>query len=463
MQIDLSRATAKPGIARPPTPGAGFSPFDDDISAGPSLELDVQGGGLPPRISSPSIPIARPAPPPPISQRSLAPHAPLTPPDGPAQAPIATDAFDAKALADYGPAPDAFWRTPLYAYRVMTRRAELRRTLARTKEEAESILKRVEDALVSLGERARSLAKDGGGTLTESMLERVRGAEELLRNRGSALSGARDSHQATLAEIDARLTGGEAELARAIEEETQKAQAHETADADVKRAEAKLKRVDIELRATGSAPTLPDAHTPEHEAAAAELARMHGEASCGGAGPRRSPPRCRGGASSNDRDQRRAHCRDRTLRAPGKCTRRRSRRRRGAASLGLGRARSWPPRRCEQRRSGDGGSDARARRGRAARGASSPEDEVGRAARIGDPLIRSGEGPLRDRPRGARAHDPRRPRVFPVHLSGVRGLIAGFWSDGGRREGGFFAEVGGGSGVCSRSSRSVMMGSRIPS
>jgi hypothetical protein len=266
LQIDLSGAV-KPGIARPPTPGAGFNPFDDDMSAGPSLELDVQGGGLPPRISSPSLPIARPAaPPPPISHRSLA-------ADGVAPARSThTDPFEAKALADYGPPPDAFWRAPFYAYRVVTRRAELRRAHARTKEEADHILKRVEDALVALGERARSLAKDGATTLTESMLERVRAAEDLLRNRDGALAGARDGHEASLREIDARLATGEAELGQATEAEGRAKAAHDAAEAAAQRADAKLKRVDIELRAQGSAPTL-QAHTPEHEAAAAELAK----------------------------------------------------------------------------------------------------------------------------------------------------------------------------------------------
>ena len=40
-------------------------------------------------------------------------------------APLEVDPFEARALVDYEPPPDAFWMTPMYAYRVLTRRAEV--------------------------------------------------------------------------------------------------------------------------------------------------------------------------------------------------------------------------------------------------------------------------------------------------------------------------------------------------
>jgi len=253
LQIDLSNVQPtkpnKPGVARPPTAadrgGAadqeiGFSPFDDDISGGPALELDVTGGSLPPRISSPNVSTAPaaslPAPPPPMSSsRSLpAPSAPERP---------AVDAFEAKAFADYGPAPTAFWLAPLYAYRVVTRRAALRRDLHGKKSEVEQTSKRVEDALVSLGERGRALAKGG-----EAALARVREAEDLLRSRDGALAGAMDAHRSALGEIDARLAAAESELARARDEEARATTARDAADEDHKRSDAKLKRLEIEIR-----------------------------------------------------------------------------------------------------------------------------------------------------------------------------------------------------------------------
>jgi hypothetical protein len=237
LQIDLSAAEpAKPGIMRPPTPGAGFSPFDDDISGGPSLELDTVGGSLPPRISSPSV-SQGPAPPPPapISHRSLQP--PVSAP--PAKASV--DPFEARVLADYGPKPEAFWHTPKYAYRVVTRRSALQRDLTTKRAEAQRTLKRVDDALVSLGERAR-------GSASGDALERVKQAEELLRGRDGALAQAMDANKGALGEIDVRLGAVETELARVREELARAQAASEAAEQDFQRADARVKRLEIEIR-----------------------------------------------------------------------------------------------------------------------------------------------------------------------------------------------------------------------
>jgi hypothetical protein len=242
LQIDLSAAEAppKPGIARPPTPGAGFSPFDDDMSSGgPAIELDTVGGSLPPRISSPNVNASQPAPPvppAPISHRSLQPPVQAL---EPAKPPV--DPYEARVLADYGPKPDGFWNAPMYAYRVMTRRSALQRDLATKKTEAERALKRYEDALVALGERAR-------GTAPTNAIERVKQAEDLLRSRDGALAQSMDAHKGVLAEIDARLGAAEAELARARQDEAKAQAVREGAEQDFQRADAKVKRLEIEIR-----------------------------------------------------------------------------------------------------------------------------------------------------------------------------------------------------------------------
>jgi hypothetical protein len=257
LKIDLSdTAPAKPGIAQPPTPGA-FSPFDDDFSSGPSLELDTQGGSLPPRISSPSVsnPPSMPSmPAAPVSQRTV-PQAPAA-----SSAAPAVDPFEAKVLADYGQ-PGAFYTAPIYAYRVVTRRSALRRDLVAKKSEADRTQKRVEDALVSLGERARALAKGGSAAL-----DRVKQAEDLLRGRDGALAGAMDAYRAAVAEIDGRLSAAEAELARARQDESRASSARDVADEEHKRADAKVKRIEIEMRNGAQ-------RAAERDAAAAEVAQ----------------------------------------------------------------------------------------------------------------------------------------------------------------------------------------------
>jgi hypothetical protein len=245
LQIDLSEAQApKPGIARPPTPGVGFNPFDDDISAGPSLELDTTGGSLPPRASSPGPTSASslpPVPPPPVSHRSLQP--PMSAPPAPEAPKPAVDAYEARVLADYGPKPEAFWHAPMYAYRVVTRRSALQRDLASKRSESDRAQKRVEDALVALGERGRANARPG-----IPALDRVKQAEDLLRNRDGALAGAMDAHKGTLGEIDGRLGAAEIELGRAREDQARAETTRDAADEDWKRADAKVKRLEIEIR-----------------------------------------------------------------------------------------------------------------------------------------------------------------------------------------------------------------------
>jgi hypothetical protein len=254
LQIDLT-AAAKPGIARPPTP-QGFSPFDD-IATGPSLELDVQGGGLPAHVAAPSssplLARALPAPPPAPSHHTLSAEPP------PLE--VTADPFEAQALADFGPPPQAFWLAPMYAYRVMTRRSELRRGLTQTRDEADRTKKRVEDALVAFGEKARTLIKEGAA------LDRVKAAEDLLRSRDSALAGTMDAQRGALAEIDARLVSARAELASAKSSEAKASSFRDIADADAKRSEGKVKRIDIEARASGTA------KQADRDAAVAEAAK----------------------------------------------------------------------------------------------------------------------------------------------------------------------------------------------
>ncbi len=261
LQIDLSDAIApKPGLARPPTPGVGFNPFDDDIGAGPAIELDVSNGAsLPPRASSPQMNAASIPAAPVSAPRSLAPtsqpSAPALPPSKP---PV--DPFDARAYADYGAPPDAFWRAPLYAYRVATRRGQLVRDLAAKRAENELTTKRVEDALVAFGERARALAKGGAA------LDRVNEAEALLKARDGALATTTDAHHTALGEIDAKVAAASAELAHLQNEEARVQAERDAAEDDQKRTDAKIKRIDIEIR-NGA-----QNRAQERDALAAELA-----------------------------------------------------------------------------------------------------------------------------------------------------------------------------------------------
>ena len=238
LQLDLSPAVRPVSAPAPAPPPASHpedhDPFEDDIAAGPSLELDTAGGSLPPRISSPQLS----SPPAPVSAPSLKP----LPVPAAAPPPGAVDPYEARVLADYGPPPDAFWQAPLYAVRVMSRRGELRRQLRERKDEEKQSSQKAEDALVAFGERVRAHVSDG------PMLDRVRAAEDLMRSRDSALAGMMDAHRAELGAIDGRIGPSRDELTHAQREEAAAQAAREAADADTKRADAKVKRLDIEMR-----------------------------------------------------------------------------------------------------------------------------------------------------------------------------------------------------------------------
>ena len=265
LQLDLGAVGLQPPPARPPpsTPAPlsadAPDPFDDDLSAGPALELDTSGGSLPAPLSQRSLaqepaPPAVSAHPQPVEARSSTAPKP------------AVDPFEARALADYGPPPNAVWLAPLYAYRVLSRRRELQRLLAQKRVEAETSARRAEDGWVAFGERAREVLERNGGR----GLDQVVAAEQVLRGRDGALAGAMDAYRAELAVVDERLGGAEGDLARVSQEQERLVALCEAAEEDRKRAEAKVKRLDIEIRNAGALE--PGARAAERSSLLAELA-----------------------------------------------------------------------------------------------------------------------------------------------------------------------------------------------
>jgi hypothetical protein len=155
-------------------------------------------------------------------------------------------AFDARLLADYGDPPTHWVRAPIYAWRVLRRRRELRNGLAGRREEAKRATTEVEDALVAFAERMRSVAEKHGEFARA--LEELRGTEDVLRSRDRVLASEQDAQTARLAAVDARLAKLEAELAHAQAEERAIAGALASAQAALARGESKLRRAESELR-----------------------------------------------------------------------------------------------------------------------------------------------------------------------------------------------------------------------
>jgi len=276
LQLDLKvTAPAKAPVSAPNMAsgggGGGLDPFgdDDDGSAGSGLKIDLDMAP-PPARSSGSLPAARLSGPP--SHRSL------PAPDG--APPIETaagdaDPFEARALADYGPPPDALWLTPMYAFRVTKRRGELRQMLAARRAEMARAAAQSEDALVAFAERVRATAEAAGWR----GFANVMADEEVLRGRDSGLAVEMDAYRAELAQVDARLADVEGAFEHTKAEE-RTVEAHLAAAEETRaRADAKVKRIDIELRnATagtggdaGNTQALVDARLAERDARAEEV------------------------------------------------------------------------------------------------------------------------------------------------------------------------------------------------
>ena len=177
----------------------------------------------------------------------------LTAPSTPAA--DALDPFEVRAVADYGSRPRRWWETPRYAYRVITRKAELRRAIALRKADAERAETAAEDALIAFGQAARAVVDASPASATASTyaaaLQAVGATEDLFRARDTALSAETQAHDKRRAESEQQIGDLEAQLAARRAEENAVAAELAAVEAVAKRAEARVKRAEIEIRNAG--------------------------------------------------------------------------------------------------------------------------------------------------------------------------------------------------------------------
>jgi hypothetical protein len=191
---------------------------------------------------------------------------------------------EAARLAAYGPVPPELWKAPLYAYRVKMRQLELKRELVARRADLAKAQAAVDDALVVLAERGRKAVEgnDAYGKLTSAVIL----AESTLKDRDSALAAETEAHQKQTSALDAQLGKHEAEMAGARAEEKACQAAFDRVDDVRRRIDAKVKRVEIDLRSAvarassgpaGAAGAAADpeviSRTAEREARLAELAQ----------------------------------------------------------------------------------------------------------------------------------------------------------------------------------------------
>jgi hypothetical protein len=240
---------------KPPSvpPGVGGRVIDDPFEDGGGggdlkLELDIAKASVPPKAPAPVAAASlHPAAGPPVGVPSSH-HPPAPGAVESTQRGVEDEILrqQASALGAYGDPPRHLWEAPMYAYRVYKRQGELRRELAARRNEAQQAATQLEDALVAFGERVRGVAESMPFYIRT--FDPIRALEAQIRSLDGVAAAEMDQHRARMKEVGAKVTQAEQALSQLQLEERRLAEDLAQAEAAMQRAQAKLKRAEIEMR-----------------------------------------------------------------------------------------------------------------------------------------------------------------------------------------------------------------------
>jgi len=255
----------------------GMGSFDDlELQGNDFGSIDLAGDASPPAVVEPHGP---------PSARAAA-DVPVTPPKEPSILQADDGGHDAAMkLADYGDPPTAWWNAPLYAYHVMMRQQALKHALVEKRASLAKARTAADDAVAAFAERGRKVM--AASDAYSKKLGALTVAEHGLREKDGALASESDAHAQKIAGFDERIAALEAELAAARAEEKAHSANFVRVDDIRQRADAMVKRAEIDLRnavarlgpsavpgvdASAADPTVA-AKTAERDARKAELAQ----------------------------------------------------------------------------------------------------------------------------------------------------------------------------------------------
>jgi hypothetical protein len=160
---------------------------------------------------------------------------------------LTIDPVEVTILADYGVPPNSVYLTPGYAYRVFTRQRQLKQRLAVLCVERDQAQAEREATLADLASSVRPAAEqvDAFKRFLVPLLE----LEQVASQRGQALSSVNAELNAHSGAIDNELTQLAEQLTAEQKLEAEAARVHGEREQLAQRADAKLKRVHIEIRA----------------------------------------------------------------------------------------------------------------------------------------------------------------------------------------------------------------------
>ena len=157
------------------------------------------------------------------------------------------DPVEIAILADYGDIPKAIQLTPSYAYGVFLRQRELKRQLVSISAECQRAEFEREATLAELARAVRPAAERI--ELFRRFFVPLLELEQVASQRGKALSSINEQLDTRGAQLDAEHAQVSAQISAEEKHEHDAQRVHDEREARAKRAEAKLKRVHIEMRA----------------------------------------------------------------------------------------------------------------------------------------------------------------------------------------------------------------------
>ncbi|HJL20271.1 MAG TPA: hypothetical protein RMH99_31680 [Sandaracinaceae bacterium LLY-WYZ-13_1] len=269
LELDRDGVPTSSGTRDPTAVGGGRvlgDPFDGLDGGGgdvPGLELDTEAvrrsathdsPGAPATTSSPGDLPVPDLPPSPSGPSSSAPVSrSFAPPREPSEAagphePAPLPQAEVDALADYGPAPGSILGALPYAVLVFTRRRAVSRALADLRRLHRTAEEDAGEALVTLG---RALHQRGDASELAPFRELLRAADEQGRVAGEKTQEWEQSRQVAETQRDSlqkKIEQAEQAAGPYRDRETKLATQMDVRETDLRRAKAKLQRVQIELR-----------------------------------------------------------------------------------------------------------------------------------------------------------------------------------------------------------------------
>ena len=255
--------------------------LDDPLSAsGPALELAIpEPRAKPPVRRSPLGPSGRPGSAPALRSRP-APSRPVpsrpvpsrsvpsrpAPPEMPELPADGIPEVEVLAAADYGLAPKGLFASVPYVLHVFNRRRDIQQALrdgARVRDEAARGARR---ALVALGGDLSGRENELGAGSLAAELEAVRRCSAATEESTALREQARKELEGRMGSLGSRLEVARAEVGPLRDRETKLLTQLKVREADLSRATARLKRVEIELRNLRSAPEPDEPRMELHEA-----------------------------------------------------------------------------------------------------------------------------------------------------------------------------------------------------